>query len=40
MLLYSMGDCADDILATLSKDETLATYQEMPFMSTTECVRT
>ena len=29
MLLYSMGGCADDILATLSIDETTATYQEI-----------
>ena len=25
-LLYAMGDCADDILATLRLDETKATY--------------
>jgi len=26
-LLYAMGDCADDILATLRLDETKATYK-------------
>ena len=28
-LLYSMGDCADDILATLHIDENKATYEEV-----------
>ena len=28
-LLYAMGDCADDILATLRLDETKATYSEV-----------
>ena len=28
-LLYAMGDCADDILATLRLDETKATYDEV-----------
>ena len=28
-LLYAMGDCADDILATLHLDETKATYDEV-----------
>ena len=28
-LLYAMGDCADDILATVCLDETTATYDEV-----------
>ena len=28
-LLYAMGDCADNILATLCLDETKATYDEV-----------
>ena len=28
-LLYAVGDCADDILATLRLDETKATYDEV-----------
>ena len=28
-LLYAMGDCADDILATLQIDENKATYEEV-----------